>query len=263
MVVLTGASSGIGAAAALRFARAGAHLALGARRLDRLQVIADRCRAAGAASVAVRRTDVTRRDDCRALVLGAVRDHERVDVVVNNAGLGWMGKVHEMPEADVRTLVETNLLGTIWTTQAALPSMLERRRGVIVNVASVVSFRSLPYSTVYSATKHAMAGFSHGLRGELTGTGVKVSTVYPGPTRSEFLAHSGDGTGSVPLWPADWIARAIVRSARWPRRDVVIFPFRLSAFVEPFLGGFFDHALGEARRHMEPSLLQPPDDAEA
>ena len=255
VVALTGASSGIGAASAEIFAKKGAHLVLGARRLDRLQAVAERCRRAGAASVSIRRTDVSRREECRAFVAGALRDHDRLDTLVNNAGLGWMGRFQEMPEAEARTLVETNLMGTIWTTQAALPSMLGRRRGVIVNVASVVGFRAVPYSTLYSATKHAMVGLSHGLRGELTGTGVKVSVVYPGPTRSEFFNATEHSV--LPLWSTEWVARAVVRSARWPRRDAIVLPFRIVQLLEPLLGGFLDHALGEGRRQTSSSLQAP------
>src|SRR5437879_12677738 len=98
-----------------------------------------------------------------------------------------MGRAHEMPEEKVDELIATNLKRVINTTNSALPWMLERRRGVIINVASVVGFRPSPYSAVYSATKHAVVGFSHALRGELSGTGVKVCVGYPGVRgRTEF-----------------------------------------------------------------------------
>ena len=101
MVVVTGASSGIGQATALAFARKGARLALGARRLDRLNAVAQMCLAKGSPDVSVRRLDVGQRADARAFVAAAVRDHDRIDVLVNNAGVGWMGRLHEMPEEKV------------------------------------------------------------------------------------------------------------------------------------------------------------------
>src|ERR1700694_3606681 len=161
--MITGASSGIGAATALAFARRGARLELGARRLDRLEKLAEKCRQAGSPEVNVRQVDIRERGEARGFVAGALRTHERLDVLVNNAGVGWMGRLHQMPEDKVDELVATNLKGVIATTQAALPWMLERRRGVIINVASVVAFRASPYSAGDSATKQPGASLSHAL----------------------------------------------------------------------------------------------------
>jgi short-subunit dehydrogenase len=254
VVVITGASSGIGEAAALAFARRRSRLVLAARRLDRLQAVAQRCREKGSPEVSVRRVDIGRRAEARAFVAAALRDHERIDVLVNNAGVGWVGRVQEMPEEKIDELVATNLKGVIATTQAALPAMIELRRGVIINVASVTGFRASPYSAVYSATKHAVVGFSHALRGELSGTGVKVCVVYPGVTATEFPGVE-DRIG--PQYPAWWVANVIVRTARVPRRDAMVLPLRLAHLVEPVLGGLMDHALGEARRNRSPRLAGP------
>jgi short-subunit dehydrogenase len=205
--------------------------------------------------VTVRRLDVSHRTEARAFVAAALRDHERIDVLVNNAGLGWVGRMHEMPDEKVDELVATNLRGLITTTQAALPSMLERHRGVVINVASTVGFRAAPYSAVYSATKHAVVGLSHALRGELSGTGVKVCVVYPASTQTEFFAETEPAIG--PQYPAWWVANAIVRTASFPRRDVMVLPYRLVHMAEPFIGGLLDHTLGEARRMSSPTLLGP------
>jgi short-subunit dehydrogenase len=252
-VVITGASSGIGEAAALAFARKRSNLVLGARRMEQLNSVAQRCREAGAPEVTVRRLDVGQRVDVRAFIAAALRDHERIDVLVNNAGLGWMGRLHEMPEEKVDELVATNLKGVIATTQAALPSMIERHKGVIINVSSVLGYRAAPYSAVYSATKHAVVGFSHALRGELSGTGVKVCVVYPASTETEFFAETEAPIG--PQYPAWWVAKAIVRTARFPRRDVMMLPYRAVHLVEPVFGGLLDHAMGEARRMRSPHLI--------
>jgi len=247
VVVVTGASSGIGAASAIAFARAGARLELGARRLDRLGAVAERCRAAGSPAVNVRLLDVGERASARTFIAAAKRDHERLDILVNNAGVGWRGALHEMPEEKVDELIATNLKGVINTTQSVLPWMLERRRGVIINVASVVGFRPAPYSAVYSATKHAIVGLSHALRGELSGTGVKVCVVYPGVTAgTEFFKDPDRPVGLQ--YPASWVANLIVRTARYPRRDAMVFPLRLAHLAEPVFGGLMDHALGEIRR---------------
>src|SRR5229473_3147867 len=248
VVAITGASSGIGEATAVEFARKGARLALGARRLDRLNAVAEKCRQNGSPDVSTRRLDVGKNADARAFVAATIRDHERIDVLVNNAGLGWMGRLHEM----VEELLATNLAGVIACTQAALPPMLERRRGVIINVASVVGFRAAPYSAVYSATKYAVVGLSHALRGELSGSGVKVCVVYPASTVTEFFAATEAPIG--PQYSAAWVARVIVRTARFPRRDAIVLPYRFVQLAEPIFGGLIDHSIGEARRLRSPRL---------
>ena len=252
VVAVTGASSGIGEATALAFARRGSRLALGARRLDRLNAVAQKCREKGSPDVSTRRLDVGRSSDANAFVTSALRDHERIDILVNNAGLGWMGRLHEMPREKVDELIATNLAGVIATTQAALPSMLERRRGVIINVASVVGFRAAPYSAVYSATKYAVVGLSHALRGELSGSGVKVCVVYPASTQTEFFAATEAPIG--PQYSAAWVATLIVRTARFPRRDAIVLPYRFVQLAEPIFGGLIDHSIGEARRLRSPRL---------
>jgi short-subunit dehydrogenase len=256
VVLITGASSGIGEATALEFARRKARLALAARRLDRLQAVADRCRQLGSPEVTVRRTDIGQPREARALVAATMRDFERIDVLVNNAGAGWTGRLHEMPEAQVRSLVDTNLLGMVWTLQSVLPGMLAARSGVVINVASVVGLRPLPYAALYSATKHAVIGLSHALRGELSGMGVKICVVYPAATATEFHEKAGEmATG--PVYSAEWVARIILRTTRWPRRDAVVFPARPVQWAEPVLGGLLDHILGENRRRLRPQLAGP------
>src|SRR5438067_4628105 len=235
VVLITGASSGIGEATALAFAAKGARLALCARRLERLQSVAQRCRAAGSPQVTTKRVDVSRRAEARSFVASALRDFDRVDVLVNNAGLGWAGPLVKMPEERARDLVEVNLLGVVWTTQAALEAMVPRRAGVIVNVSSIAGVRATPYSAMYSASKHAVTGLSHALRGELSGTGVKVCAVYPGTTRTEFRGSDPPPVGVFVQRP-EHVARAIVRTARWPRRDVIMIPYRLAHLAEPVLG---------------------------
>ena len=248
VVVITGASSGIGAATAIAFAHRGARLELGARRLEKLNAVAQSCREADAPDVNARLVDVGQRASARAFIAAAIRDHERVDVLVNNAGAGWIGPAHEMPEEKVDELIATNFKGIVNTTQAALPSMIDRHRGVIINVASVAGFRPSPYSAVYAATKHAVVGFSHALRGELSGTGVKVCVVYPGVTSGTELFPQGKPPIGLLQYRPAWVANLIVRTARYPRRDAMVAPLRLFHLTEPIFGGLGDHVIGEARR---------------
>lgn len=255
-VLITGASSGIGEATALAFARRHARLALCARRVDRLQEVAERCRQAGSPAVTIRRADVSRRAEARAFVAAALRDLDRVDVLVNNAGSGWTGRFHEMPEEDMLRLVNTNILGVLWATQAALPPMLAQHAGVVINVGSTAGIRPLPYSAAYTATKFAVTGIGHALRGELSGSGVKVVTVYPYVTRTEF-GEVSNSERVGPAYSAEFVATSIVRAARFPRRDVMHFPGRLAHLFEPLVGGPLDHLIGEIRRSRQPELAGP------
>lgn len=255
VVLITGASSGIGEATALAFARRKARLALCARHTESLGGVAERCRKAGATEVMVRKADVGRPAEARGFVLAALQRYDRIDVLVNNAGVGWTGRLAEMPEEEVSRLLNTNLAGAIWVAQAVLPTMLGAGRGTIINVASVVGFRASPYSAVYSATKYGMVGMSHALRGELSGTGVKVSVVYPGTTRTAFFGS--DAPEGPIIHSPSHVARVIVRTVRWPRRDVVLLPYRLVKLAEPVFGGLMDHVLGEARRRYFPRLRSP------
>jgi len=253
-VVITGASSGIGAATALAFARRRARLALCARRFDRLQEVAQQCRASGAPEVVIRRADVGRQGEAYGFIAFALQHLDRIDILVNNAGRGWRGRLQEMDEEAVLGVVGTNLLGPVWTTQAALPGMLAQGSGVIINVGSVVGVRAMPYSAVYSASKYALTGLSHALRGELSGTGIKVCTVYPGTTATEFFGgHRPDGFMTQ---SPQRVARTILRTARWPRRDAFVLPYRLAALAEPIFGGLLDHVLGEARRSQHPEYRE-------
>lgn len=207
VVVVTGASSGIGWTTALHLARRGATIVAAARNEDRLAQLA-----ALHPNITVQRCDVTVDDDRAALIERA----GALDVLVNNAGLGWMGLVERMPADDVRTLLETNVVALIDLTQRALPGMLERRRGHVVNVASVISWVAAPPYTVYAATKWAVQGFTEGLRRELIGRGVTATSINPGPMATEFFVRSagGSGGGADGGLGTNLVARAITRSIR-------------------------------------------------
>lgn len=209
LILVTGASSGIGRATALRLARGGATVVAAARNAERLETLS-----ASHPGITAVPCDVTLEADRVRLVAEA----GPVDVLVNNAGVGWMGLVESMPAADVRTLIETNVVALIDLTQRVLPGMLERGLGHVVNVASVASWVSFPPYTVYSATKWAVQGFSEGLRRELLGRGVTAATVNPGPIATEFFARSAGATepsGEPTVGPGTGlVARAVARSIR-------------------------------------------------
>ncbi len=212
-VVVTGATSGIGRATAVLLADKGARVWAVARSRDVLDELADAH--AGITPLAV---DVTTDSDRAALVeaVGAV------DVLVNNAGIGWSGLVEDMPAEQLHQVLEVNLVGLFDLTRRVLPGMLERGRGHVVNVGSVASWVAVPPLTVYSATKFAVQGFTDGLSREVAGRGVAVTSVNPGPVATKFWARAqgedrpSTDVGDHPRYgvPATLAARAILRSIR-------------------------------------------------
>lgn len=212
-VVITGASSGIGRAAALEMARRGASLVLAARRADLLEEVAALCRAAGAECEAVV-ADVSVQRDCRRLIEQA----GRVDVLVNNAGFGVFESIERARPEDLEAMMQTNYFGAVWCTQAVLPQMLERGTGAIVNIASIAGIMGYARMGGYCATKFAMIGFSEALRAEVLGRGVRVSMICPGTTETRFFekAERSKMPGASRLIlavPPERVARAIANAA--------------------------------------------------
>jgi NADP-dependent 3-hydroxy acid dehydrogenase YdfG len=222
VIAITGASSGIGEAVARHFARAGAAVMLGARRLHRLEVVADEIRRDGG-RVALQRLDVTRREDVDAFVQAAVAQFGRLDVIVNNAGVMPLSPVADLKVEEWDRMVDVNLKGVLYGVAAALPVFRAQGSGHIVNVTSVADRRIVPTAAVYSATKFAVRAFSEGLRQEIGG-GIRVTVVAPGATESELangisdpeLRRAAIEDYRRDLLPAEAIARAIAYAVAQP-----------------------------------------------
>jgi NAD(P)-dependent dehydrogenase (short-subunit alcohol dehydrogenase family) len=257
VVVLTGASSGIGRALALRLAEEGAWLVLAARSADELEATAEACRARGGKAVAVP-TDVADEAQCRALVGAAVDAFGRVDTLVNNAGISMWARFDELESLEpIERIMRVNYFGAVYCTHAALPH-LKASDGRIVNVASLTGKTGVPTRTGYAASKHAMAGFFDSLRIELMDSGVSVTTVYPGfvATGVRRHAYSADGTplGESPVkedevMTAETCAR-IIRDAAADRKREVVMTTRgkLGQWVKLIAPGLVDRI---ARRAIE------------
>jgi NAD(P)-dependent dehydrogenase (short-subunit alcohol dehydrogenase family) len=195
VVLITGASSGIGAELARQFADHGCRVAVAARDAARLEAVATECRIRGA-SAFVAAGDVSRESDCASIVTRTVEHFGRLDILVSNAGLGSSGRFDEITDLSIfETLMRVNYLGSVWCTAHALPH-LRATRGRIVGISSLTGLTGVPRRTAYAATKHAMAGFFDSLRIELQDTGVTVTMVYPGFVFSDINrnALSPDGT---------------------------------------------------------------------
>ena len=226
-VVVTGASSGIGGATAREFARRRSHVVLASRNRDDLEALAAELDGYPGRRLVVP-TDVTDRLAVEALVRRTVEEFGSLDVLVNNAGVGLFAPVAEGSLDNMHRLFDVNLWGAVHCIQAAVPYMRGQRRGHIVNVASIAGKMAAPYLGMYSATKFALVAVSDALRSELAGTGIRVSTVYPGLTETSFQRNMlrevevPDPPRYLPRADAAQVARRIVQSVRWNLRDAYV-----------------------------------------
>jgi NADP-dependent 3-hydroxy acid dehydrogenase YdfG len=194
VALVTGASSGIGEAAALALAARGAAVAIAARRKDRLDDLAGRISAAGGRAVAIE-SDITDRDAAAALVAQTVDELGRLDTLVNNAGVMLLGPVQDAPVEEWEQMIAINVNGLLYCAHAALPHLLsaaaDSPRGVadMVNISSVAGRVARNGSGVYNLTKHGVGAFSESLRQEVTARGVRVSLVEPGAVATELRSH--------------------------------------------------------------------------
>jgi NADP-dependent 3-hydroxy acid dehydrogenase YdfG len=236
VVVITGASSGLGEAAARRLAREGAKLTLGARRIDRLEALA-RELALGAGAVV--KTDVTKRDDVKRLVDAAVAAHGRIDVIVNNAGLMPNSFLENLHVEEWERMIDVNIKGVLYGIAAALPHMIAQKSGHVVNVASVAGHKVGPGGAVYSATKHAVRVITEGLRQEVKAHNIRTTIISPGAVATELTSTVTDPVVAERMRKtyevavsADSFARALVFALSQPEDvDINEILFRPTAQV--------------------------------
>ena len=186
VIIITGASSGIGEAAARRLAQGGARVVVTARRQDRLDALARELDPSGTNVLAVA-GDITSDADRRKLVAATLQKFGRIDGLVNNAGYGTRGPVEIVPVEAIRKNFETNVFSLVALTQLVLPHLRERGDGCIVNIGSVAGKIARPLSSIYDSTKHALEALTDGLRGELKPFGVRVTLIRPGFILTEFV----------------------------------------------------------------------------
>ncbi len=245
IIAITGASSGIGRATALRFARSGAAVVLSARRMDRLEVVAGQVRDAGGQALPIA-ADVTRETDMQSLVARTLERFGPLDVLVCNAGYGLYGAIDQVPAEGMRRVHDVNYMGTWNAISAALPVFRRQGTGHIIVVSSIVGRRGVPYMGAYSATKFAQVGLAECLRAELRGSGIHVTIVYPISTETEFFevmtAESGFATrASGPRQKPEDVAEAIHRTIERPAPEV--YPYKKAkwlAVISAIAPGFAD-----------------------
>lgn len=254
-VVITGASMGIGEALAAAFAAEGANLVLAARSADLLAEVAGRI-ARGWGRIVTIPCDVTNPADVARLVRESLAVTGRIDVLINNAGVGMNGAVETLDLSAWRRCLEVNLLGAVGVIQAFLPDMKAARGGSIVQISSVLGKVSVPYTAGYNASKYALNAISDALRLEVAPYGIAVISVYPGSTETSFRANSLGEFNPPKVRPfrvtADKVARRVVQAVRRGERDVYI---SLQDTLLCWLGTRFprltDYALQRAYRQQQ------------
>jgi NADP-dependent 3-hydroxy acid dehydrogenase YdfG len=223
VVVITGASSGLGEAAARLLSAQGAAVVLGARRGDRITALAGELSGRGAKALAVA-TDVTDREQVKRLVDTAVETFGRIDVMINNAGLMQLSPFEVLKVDEWDDMIDINIKGVLYGIAAALPHMQRQKGGHIINVSSVAGHRVMVSGAVYSATKHAVRALSEGLRQEVKPYNIRTTVISPGAVATELVSHITDPTtatkikaytGEIAI-PADSFARAVAFAMSQP-----------------------------------------------
>ena len=223
IVVVTGASSGLGEATARLLSAKGATVVLGARRADRLQLLAKDLQARGGKALALT-TDVTRREQVKALVDSAVQTYGRIDVMINNAGLMPQAPLERLKVDEWDRMIDVNIKGVLYGIAAALPHMQRQKAGHFINVSSVAGHRVGPGFAVYAATKYAVRALSEGLRQEVKPYNIRTTVISPGAVATELPDSVTDPDASKRIRtfyeqvavPADSFARAVAFAMSQP-----------------------------------------------
>lgn len=237
IVLITGASSGIGLSCAARFAGSGCRLIIAARREDRLLELAEQLRRDHGADVYVAPLDVGNTEEVHGLLPSLPAEYRAVDVLVNSAGLALgLESVQDMNPEDIDRMIDVNVRGLLHVTRQVLPGMIERDRGHVVNIGSTAGHGVYPGGTVYCATKHAVKAITEGLKMDVHGTKVRISSVDPGLVETEFsvVRFGGDSgrassvyEGMTPLTAddvADVVHFCVTRPSHVNISDVVMMP---------------------------------------
>jgi len=226
IVMITGASSGIGEAAAHVFAKEGATLALAARRAEKLERLAEEIKEKYGVPVFCQATDVSKPQSVRLCVEKAIENLGRIDVLINNAGVGCVGKVADVDLELAHQVMETNFFGPLYFIQEVIPHFRKQQSGHVVNISSVIGKRSVPRIGLYCASKFALQAITDSLRLELKKTGIRVSMVCPGLTATEFSENQLRPDKVPPLrmkyqgQTSEHVAKQILKTVKSNKREI-------------------------------------------
>ena len=262
VVIVTGASSGIGKALALQLSKEGACLSLAARNPERLGNLAQECHDLGGQAIPVP-TDVAEQAQCQRLIEATIQQFGRIDMLVNNAGFSLVGKFEQLPSLELfQQVMEVNFNGVVQCTYYALP-YLKDTGGSIVNVSSLGGKLAIPYNTSYIASKFAVTGFSDSLRMELRNEGVSVTVIYPYWVVTEFHERMLDKNGQArgpggraiyteKMMTAEQCAEIVIKAAKRRQREVVMGPGTIATWLKLIAPSLMDKIIIE--RFLKPMV---------
>lgn len=257
VVIITGASSGIGREMALQLAEQGAWLVLAARDKALLEEIKGECEKRGGRAIAVQ-TDVADPAQCKALIAQTVAAYGRIDTLINNAGIGMVVKFEEVEDLSIfEKIMKVNYLGSVYCTHYALP-YLKRSKGRLVAISSLTGKTGVPFRTGYAASKSAMAGFFDSLRIELKPSSVSVTVIFPGYIATEFRAKALDGTGKKvgkepivkkgKMSPEECARICIQAIAKRKREEIMTLRGKLGMWVKLIAPNYIDYLAEKSTR---------------
>jgi short-subunit dehydrogenase len=226
VVVITGASTGIGKSYAIALAREGAKIVLAARTASKIEELAEEIKVKYNVETLAVPTDVSKEEEARNLIERALDRFGHIDILINNAGIATYGYFHNNNIEDLKKIMDVNFWGAVYCTHAVIPSMITRGKGKIVNISSFVGKRAVPVMAGYSASKYALGGFSESLRVEVKKYGIDVTVIYPTSTRTEIVNNALD-TGKIKFganvgMTSDRVARETINAILDNKRDHVI-----------------------------------------
>jgi short-subunit dehydrogenase len=264
-VIITGASSGIGRACALAFAREGCRLILAARDIQKLGEVADESRKLGAEALAVQ-TDIASEDECRNLINMAIEHYDRIDILINNAGMSMRALFEHTALSVLKRLMDVNFWGAVYCTKYALPYLLESK-GSVVGISSIAGFKGLPGRTGYSASKFALNGFLETLRIENRKKGLHVLICAPGFTASNIrntaLKEDGSSQAESPrdeakMMQPEEVAAHIIKAVK-KRKPLLVLTTqgKMTVLLNKFFPNFMDKMVYNAMAKEADSPLNP------
>lgn len=269
VIVITGASSGFGKGAALQFAREGSKLVLAARRGELLAELARECTASGADTVVPVTTDVSRREDMEMLATKALSVFGRIDVWVNNAGIGAIGAFERIPLDIHEQVIGTNLFGVLYGSYVAYRQFLVQGEGILINIASELGFGTVPYYSSYTAAKHGVVGLSDSLRQEVKQNGLKgihICTIMPTAHDTPFFEHAANYSDHEiippkPLHDPQHVVDTIVRVARKPEDKEIVGADGVVKLIAANLMPAVSEKMGAKQMHRTIEKAPPADDS--
>ncbi len=250
VVLITGASSGIGKECAKIFAKAGCKVVLASRNFEALSKVADEIKTFNLDALVVQ-TDVSNFESLNNLVEQTLKNFGRVDILINNAGFGIYGWFHQTPFEEIEKIMRVNFLGAVYLMHKIIPLMIEQGGGIIVNISSVVGKRGVSGMGIYSASKFALSGLTEALRVEYNKLGIRFIGVHPGTTDTKFFENAKYyGTdrmqGRFMIMSAEKVAKEILKAVVSRKREIVLTPVgKLTVLMNKFFPSFVDYMMAK------------------